>query len=311
MGMLLDVAYTIEYGGDSTDQSALNLVYLLGYKANPGNFAIFGASDERFHIVGGNQQLPLAIASALPGGTVQTSMRLSALRLNSDGSYTLTFNDRQDVTADYVILALPFAVLRMLNYQAAGFDALKNTAIQQLGSGRNGKLQLQFGSRFWNGPGPWPGISNGASYSDTGYQCTWDVTRGQAGATGILVDYTGGSVSAGMSTRVPWANAANAQVQSDAQRFLSQAAPVFPGIGGQWNGKATSSLPFLDPNFNCSYSYWRVGQCVAFSGYEKARQGNVFFGGEHCSQDFQGFMEGGAMEGARAANEVLATIGRR
>jgi monoamine oxidase len=30
------------------------------------------------------------------------------------------------------------------------------------------------------------------------------------------------------------------------------------------------------------------------------------FAGEHCSQSFQGFMEGGAEEGARAANEILS-----
>ena len=60
-GQLLDYAYNIEYGAESSDQSALNLVYLLGYKAVPGNYMIFGASNERYHIVGGNTLLPLAI----------------------------------------------------------------------------------------------------------------------------------------------------------------------------------------------------------------------------------------------------------
>ena len=62
---LLDVAYNNEYGAESTDQSALNLVYLLGYNASPGNFDIFGASDERYHIVGGNTLLPYAIRDAV------------------------------------------------------------------------------------------------------------------------------------------------------------------------------------------------------------------------------------------------------
>jgi len=46
-----------------------------------------------------------------------------------------------------------------------------------------------------------------------------------------------------------------------------------------------------------------------FSGYENARQGQqgmkIHFAGEHCSTNFQGFMEGGAQEGACAANEIL------
>jgi monoamine oxidase len=35
------------------------------------------------------------------------------------------------------------------------------------------------------------------------------------------------------------------------------------------------------------------------------RQGNCHFAGEHCSINFQGFMEGGAEEGRRAAKEVI------
>src|SRR5438067_13407391 len=70
MGQLLDVAYNIEYGNVTTQQSALNLVYLLGFQPQPGNFRIFGASDERYHIAGGNERLPQAIAAALTADTV-------------------------------------------------------------------------------------------------------------------------------------------------------------------------------------------------------------------------------------------------
>src|SRR5438067_5138796 len=65
MGQLLDVAYNIEYGAETKDQSSLNLVYLLGYNEKPGNFAIFGASNEKYHIEKGNQQLPEMIAANL------------------------------------------------------------------------------------------------------------------------------------------------------------------------------------------------------------------------------------------------------
>jgi monoamine oxidase len=67
-------------------------------------------------------------------------------------------------------------------------------------------------------------------------------------------------------------------------------------------------VPARDPNLLCSYSYWRVGQYTAFAGYEGVPQGPIHFAGEHCSQDFQGYMEGGAREGARAANEVFHAL---
>ena len=53
------------------------------------------------------------------------------------------------------------------------------------------------------------------------------------------------------------------------------------------------------------YAYYRVGQYTAFGGYEGARQGGVLFAGDHTSQDFQGFMEGAATEGERAARDLL------
>ncbi len=314
MGLLLDAAYNIEYGADTRDQSALNIVYLLGFQ-KPGVFEVFGESDERFHIRGGNQQLPVAIANYLGvGSVVQTGMRMLSIARTSAGAYTLAFstgNGTEVVTADMVILTLPFAVLRNLNYAQAGFDANKERAIQKLGRGRNGKLQLQFRNRIWNATGPWPGVATGSSFADTGYQSTWDVTRAQAGNKGILVDYTGGSTSTAMATQVAWGTAATPHVTSDAQRFLSQAEPVFPGLSNQWNGKATSSLPHLDPNLQLSYSFWKVGQYTSIAGYEGKRQNNVFFAGEHTSTDFQGFMEGGASEGVRAANEVLTSLGKK
>ena len=65
-GRLLDTAYTIEYGAETKDQSSLNLIYLLAYQPSPKGFAAFGVSDERYHIRGGNQRLPKAIAATLP-----------------------------------------------------------------------------------------------------------------------------------------------------------------------------------------------------------------------------------------------------
>src|SRR5467141_714048 len=138
MGQLLDVAYNIEYGNITTEQSALNLVYLLGFQPVPGNFRIFGASDERYHIAGGNERLPQAITAALSTGTLQLNTALTAIARRSDGTYGLTLKrsgGTSTVVADRVIMAIPFSVLRTLlgsdaAYRVAGFTSLKQTAIQ-------------------------------------------------------------------------------------------------------------------------------------------------------------------------------------
>src|SRR6185503_610702 len=308
-GRLLDTAYNIEYGAETSEQSSLNLVYLLAYQPSPKGFAVFGESDEQYHIRGGNQRLPQAIAATLPD--IRLRWRLTAVEAQNDGTVALGFetsSGAKQVLADEVILTLPFAVLRTLDISRAGFDSRKRNAIAELGAGRNAKLQLQFQSRYWNAHGPW-GTSNGSSYADLGYQNTWEVSRAQAGAAGIIVNYSGGNVAGAFRPSSPYVRAdASPQVASYARAFLRQFETVFPGISSKWNGRATLSAPILDPNLRCSYSYWKVGQYTSFAGYEGVPQGAIHFAGEHCSQDFQGFMEGGASEGVRAALEVVHAL---
>jgi monoamine oxidase len=311
LGALLDVAYNIEYGADTTDQSSLNLIYLLAFQPGGQGFHEFGESDEALHIRGGNQQLPLAIADDLDADAVKTGWSLTRIRETPAGRYKLSF-DRQggsptERTFDHVVLAIPFAVLRHLDYDDAGFTALKDEAIQELGRGKNGKLQLQFSERLWNEVGPW-GLSNGSGYSDTGYQASWEATRAQDGDEGIMVFYSGGSVAQSQSSQAAFATASNAHVADDADNVLTQAEPVFPGLSPLWNGLATQSLPHKSSHFRSSYAYYRVGQYTSFGGYEKKRQGNVYFCGEHTSGDYQGFMEGGASEGQRAGEQVYKRI---
>ena len=312
MGKLLDVAYNIEYGGESRDQTSLNLLGLLAYQPSPGQFSIFGASDERYHMRGGNQQLPKAIAAALPAKSINTGWALTTLVRNADGTQTLTFSvgtQTRTVVADHTILAVPLGILKTLNFSAAGFDARKLGQIASMRMGRNDKLQLQFTRRLWNGTGTWPGVSSGESYADTGYQNTWDVTRAQPGTEGILVDYTGGDVAGAFTASRPFLDQSSPQVRAYARTFLTQLEPVFPGITALWNGRATLSDWPSNPYSLGAYCYWPTSYCQNYAGYERVRQGNTHFGGEHCSIDFQGYMEGGAQEGQRAALEVLGDYG--
>src|SRR3989449_8904501 len=180
LGRVLDIAYNIEYGAECSVQSSLNLLYLLGYSGQ-GQFHVFGPSNEKYHVRGGNDQLPARLANAL-AGQISLNTALTSIKLNPGGSYTLTFSKdvgTQTVAADHVVLALPFSLLRSVNYSKAGFEPLKVTAINELAMGTNSKLHVEFNDRFWYGAG-----NNGNTYADTGYQNTWEVSRAQGGGTG-------------------------------------------------------------------------------------------------------------------------------
>jgi monoamine oxidase len=309
LGRYLDSAYNQEYGLDTSLQSSLNLVYLLGFQPKSGPWQIYGESDERYSILGGNQLLPEAIAASLPSGSVITGSALTGIRLTQGGGYALTFKSAagsNTVKADAVILALPFSVLRKVDTASAGFDELKQTAIQELGYGTNTKLSLQFSKRYWNLTGSW-GTGDGNIYTDLFFQNAWDSSRGLDGQTGVLTAFMGGSNGASFTGPAsPYAFAAtDGYVRKYAVDFLSQLENVWPGISRYWNGLATLSRPWADPNLLGSYSCWLVGQYTKFAGYERVRQGNCHFAGEHCSMNFQGFMEGGARAGARAARQIM------
>jgi monoamine oxidase len=296
LGQLLDVAYNIEYGAECTDQSSLNMLYLLAYSGQ-GQLRIFGPSNEKYHVRGGNDLITSRLADELPG-QIKLGSALTSIRRNSDGTYRLAFSlsggGSSTVTADRVVLALPFSILRTLDYGRAGFSDLKRTAIRELGMGANSKLHLQFTNRHWNSLG-----NNGDTFADTGYQNSWEVTRAQPGAPGILVDYTGGTIGASFGTGTP---------TERAQQFLTQIGPVLPGIAQRWNGLATVDYWTGYPWTRGSYSYWKVGQYTRFGGIEGVPEGACHFCGEHTSVDFQGYLNGGVETGYRAAAEVIDAL---
>src|SRR5437868_5402283 len=99
MGALLDAAYNEEYGAETPDQSSLNLIYLLGFNASPGNFSIYGKSDERYHIVGGNSKLPLALANSLPSGSIHLGSEMTWIAVQRDGSITVSIANASSIPA--------------------------------------------------------------------------------------------------------------------------------------------------------------------------------------------------------------------
>jgi monoamine oxidase len=294
LGQLLDVAYNIEYGGETTEQSSLNMLYLLAYSGQ-GQLRIFGPSNEKYHVVGGNDQITDRMASALQG-QITMGAELVSIRRNSDGTWGLSFRGAKPATADRVVIAIPFSILRSsVDISKAGFSPRKLTAIRDMGMGTNSKLHVQFTSRHWESLG-----CNGDTFADTGYQNTWDVTRAQGGTSGILVDYTGGNIGASFGSGTP---------SSRAEQFLGQIEPVLPGISARWNGRALIDYWTGYPWTKGSYSYWKVGQYQAFAGVEREIEGgSCHFAGEHTSIDFQGYLNGAVETGERAAGEITAAL---
>jgi monoamine oxidase len=83
---------------------------------------------------------------------------------------------------------------------------------------------------------------------------------------------------------------------------------AYPGATRERNGKV---FRFHWPTFpwtKGSYSCYTPGQWTTIAGAEGLPVGNLFFAGEHCSYDFQGYMNGAAQSGADTAEAVMAKV---
>ncbi|MDQ3700019.1 MAG: FAD-dependent oxidoreductase, partial [Chloroflexota bacterium] len=292
---LLEVAYTTEFGLDPGESNALNLVFLIGTDLE--QFRLYGESDERFHARRGNDAFTTRLAEALRPGQIRLGHTLEAIRPGPGAPYVLTFvrdARRVDVPADHVVLALPFTTLRRVDVGVA-LPPAKRRAIDELGYGTNTKLMGGLRSRVWRAQG-----FTGATFSDRGYQSSWDSSRLQPGSSGIITNFTGGSVGVRAGEGTP--------VQQLA-RFLDQFDGVFPGVAAASTGRAVRMHWTSYPLTLGSYAAYKVGQYTTIAGAEIERVGNLHFCGEHTSLDFQGYMEGGAATGAVAACELADDLG--
>lgn len=291
---LLEMAYTIEYGLDTDVQNVLNMLFLISTDAS--DFKEFGDSDERFHTKDGNDTFTTKLADGLPAGTIETGATLRRIKPKGDG-WTLSF-DRDggafEVDADHVVITLPFTRLREVDIQAE-LPAAKRKAIDEMGYGTNAKLMVGFTDRVWRAA-----KSNGSTYTDVGYQASWETSRLQPGKSGIITNFTGGKVGVDAGKGTP---------EERMAAFLDGFDQVFPGAKAAGNGKVARMHWPTHPQTLGSYSCYTVGQYTTITGVEAEPVGTLHFAGEHTNLDAQGYMEGAALSGAIAADEVAAALG--
>jgi monoamine oxidase len=296
MRELIDVAYLTEYGLENSEQSALNFLFLIGTGdlEDPESFALLGESDERYKVRGGNQQVVDELAKRV-APQIRPLHRLEAIRSKGQG-FTLTFQADGKVIdhdADIVIMTVPFSILRELKLQVE-LPSLKAKAIQELGYGANAKVLVGFKGRPWEKLG-----YSGATYSDETFQLAWANSFLQPGVAGGLTLYSGGKLAhdVGQGT-----------AEEAAARLMRGIDRAYPGASRERNGKVSRFHWPTHPWTKGSYSCYKPGQWTTIAGSEGLPVGKLFFAGEHCSYDFQGYMNGAAQSGADTAKAVMSVV---
>jgi monoamine oxidase len=289
---LLDVAYMTEFGLQTSEQSALNFLTMIDPALSGTEFRPYGQSDERFKIYGGNAKLTDALAKHVE--TIHYDNRLTSLRAVS-GGYRLSFDGTHtrslEITADFVILAIPFTMLRMVDVRLE-LPPVKRRAIEELGYGTSAKTIVGTSERAWRVQ-----HSSGYAITDLGFQSGWDSAEGQPGRGASYTMFTGGHGTNETGRPVDIAS-----------KYLKDLEQVFPGSNASYTGKVVrfdwSSYPYSLGGYAC----YRPGQWTGFGGVEGESIGNLYFAGEHCSPEFQGFMNGAVESGKAVARTIRVAI---
>jgi monoamine oxidase len=297
-----------EYGGPVEEESALNLVYLLGeYDSAPSDRQPkarpeLSGTDEKWHIRGGNDQLISGLIERLPSGTVNLDHQLVSVAPRGNRGWTCTFatgSTIRVVPADHVVLAIPFTKLREVELQGIELPAPQLQAIEEEPLGTNSKIQLQFSRRVWNNDG-W----TGNLYTNEIAQGAWETTVDQPGPYGILVALPGGVGGADIGSRYQLPSYYGPAPQPMVDDYLACYEHFWPGISSAYCGKGYFAWSSGDPHVGGAYSYLKVGQYTAFNGIQGRQLGSLHFAGEQTSVNFQGYIEGGLRSGYRCAREI-------
>jgi monoamine oxidase len=303
-GKLMMANTVTENGGDPADQSALDLIELMAGDPRSSPLPLPG-DDERYHLIGGNDQLVSGMIAQLPPETIQHDHTLVAVRANGDRTTTLSFatsGSTVEITADYVVLALPFSTLRDVDLFKSGLSAEKRRVIRTMGMGTNAKIHLELSHKTW----PSLGYS-GATYGEwQRLACGWDdtVQLGPNASPALYLAFPGGKVGASGIT----GQAHGAAAAADVSFALGELEHVFPGTTAAFTGRAYEDHWALDPWVQGAYSYYRVGQASTYGTLAGKTESRILFAGEHTSIVNIGFLDGAVETGERAARRLLRRL---
>ena len=292
-----------EFGAEPDHASALELLFNLPV-VNGEQAELISLSDERFIMVGGSSVLVRALADPLMARIHTVHSLVSVAR--DDTGLRLGFANGHSMAFDRIIVTVPAPLMRTIDFGGLLPQGWRTVAAE-IDSGRNEKINAGDAQRTWEGVTGPAGAAWAVDTGGPGIFCEyWDASSGQPGEAGVLTWFFGGAQC-------------DALLAGDAETVLRHAeaaiAPAVPGLAARsWRRTAWA----LDPFARGAYSSFAPGQLTRFAGHfwveedgvvtPPASAGPILFAGEHLSDAFPGYMNGGAQTGRLAADALLAEL---
>ncbi|KJH73001.1 flavin monoamine oxidase family protein [Aliterella atlantica] len=300
---LIEASIRTEYGVEAKDSSLLQLLFNLP-TVDGQQVEVLGNSDEAFVFQEGSGKIIDQLASTL-SDRIYTAKKLTKIQSQSRG-FCLTFNNNYEVNADYVIIAIPFQVLRNVDLQV-NLKPKFRRFINEVNLGSNEKLISGFDKKIWRQATGFVA----EIWTDLEFSEAWDETQRQTDRTdGALTFLCGGDRVKAIRSRSP---------QSVGKEFVNQFDSIIPGAKNAANNKFLLTQWYKDPFIKGAYTNFKPGQLTEFGEFlyiesddpqerQDVNVGNLVFAGEHLSDEFYGFMNGAAQTGRLAAELVVRKI---
>jgi monoamine oxidase len=295
---LMEATLRTEFGQDPAHASAIELIFNLPV-SDGRQLRVIGSSDERYVLHGGSGSLVEALVPPLMPhvamGHALRSVRRAGERVR------LRFENGDVVEAERVIVTVPAPLLRTIDFGGM-LPPLWQQYAAEIDCGRNEKLNAAYHGRPWassmgQAGDVWPLAG--------GFAEGWDATTVE-GDTGLLTYFMGGgqcSAAAKMDA---------ASLRHDFESAVARAVPGLAEAATVWQRRTNWAG---DRFSRGAYSCFKPGQLTRYAGLfwleedGKATQvpavGPLVFAGEHLSDAWPGYMNGGAQTGRLAAQAVL------
>jgi monoamine oxidase len=271
---------------DPADLSLLQLVDQFASDEIPGAAKMFRLRD-------GNDALPQALAASLRGRLLLNSTVTRIRRRGPALQVAVDDGRTHQLTADYVVIAMPATLVRRVLFRPALPDQ-QWRAITRLRYGPATRVVLQFDRRFWKR------LGRPTAYgTDQPTGAVWDGNEQQGGRAGILSLLAGGNAArevrrivrdeswTGLVRRLSW---------------LGRPARLLHAATVAWD---------RDPWVRGGYAVFDAGFDPTLRPWLARPAGRIVFAGEHTSDRWQGYMNGAVETGKRAAIEVAVAAGLR
>lgn len=309
---LMEATARTEYGVEPAQASAIQLVFNLP-TVQGRSIEVLSRSDERYLIAGGSSTLVEAMGKRM-AGRITTYRRATRIDSNPGGGARVTFSNGATIDAAAVIVTTPASIMSRIEY-GVPLPPLWRRFIAEVGLGRVGKVQAMMTAR------PWEGVfGRGGELWQTdhaaGASLGWDgAVRGAGGANAAGIA-AAGSIWTWFTGGVETTAADFGTARDQALRFARLAERSVPGMAAATGRIVRRTQWHKEPFTAGGYVNYRPGQLTRFAeliwteangvASSPLSASPIWFAGEHLSDAFPGYMNGGAQTGRLAAQAIVA-----